>query len=438
MTFWASWAFSETAFILFASLALLFSDRYLKSERRSTLVWAAVFTAMACLTRYSGIVLILAVLPLIALQRTPDLPDKLKRIGLYVVIGAAPLAMWLMRNYIVTGTLTGPRGTPKYGDFATQVGRGLSSVEAWNPLAVDVRALLLPVDVYAGRLIGAGLSGGVLLALAALVLWAFLRWRRGGDGRIACVTVAGTYAFLHIAFTIANAPSGYLLLDSRQFIPAYVPLVVVLVMAVDLLRSRRGEFVLPRWLNGAAVPGLSEGGARRAVRALPAIVVSVFAVCVIYAGLVSARDTYAAVFHPEFAWDAEAYNGYRIDIRATSLTQYLEDLVGDAQPIVRDHFDLYLADGSLIYFRENCDEQDMENGVRLRVEPANKLALTGIRKNFGLDILDFYPRRQGAIVDGKCLMLAPLPGYRIANISTGQYRDDLDKLWEVSFVPPDF
>ncbi len=227
-------------------------------------------------------------------------------------------------------------------------------------------------------------------------------------------------------------------MDSRQFIPAYVPLVVVIVMALDLLLSKRDQLALPRWpANTPALSYLDQCVKHTTGGVIAWFMLSAFALCVIYAGFVSIRDTHKAVFEPEVGWNAYVYNGDHIDIQTTSLTEYLKSLVGDAQPIVRDHFDIYLADGSLIYFKDVCDDEDMEawSGIRLRVEPVNKLVLSGIRKNFGIDIFDFIPIRQGAILDGKCLMLAPLPKYRIANISTGQYRNDIVELWEVSFVP---
>ncbi len=434
VSYWASWAFSETAFILLATLALYFIERFFISGNRSFLIWAAIFTALACMTRYPGVVLVLIIVPLIYLRSEADLTERLKRIGLYVAIGVTPLALYLLRNYLVLGALTSHSENLKYGGPVKQFGRGLSSIEAWNPLIVDIRAILLPVDFYTGRIIGAGFAGVVLIAFATITLWGLVRWINEGvpdtKSKLSCLTVAGSFAFGHLAFMIAIfLLSTYFHIDSRQIIPAYVPLVVAITIAVDTIWNNRGKpFVLGPLTNLPVVRSLNPA------RTLPAAVVVAFALCVIYAGFVSIRDTHKAVFEPEVGWNAYVYNGDRIDIQTTSLTEYLKSLVGDAQPVVRDHFDLYLADGSLIYFKDGCDEEDMEEGVRLRVEPASKLVLSGIRKNFGIDILDFYPVRQGAILDGKCLMLAPLPKYRIANISTGQYHNDAVELWAASFV----
>ena len=76
----------------------------------------------------------------------------------------------------------------------------------------------------------------------------------------------------------------------------------------------------------------------------------------------------------------------------------------------------------------------MERGVFLYVHPTTNLALPGIHKSIGTDILNFVPTMQGIRVDGECLAIAPLPEYEIALITTGQPTVD-PVLWEVSFAP---
>ena len=344
--------------------------------------------------------------------------------------------MWLLRNYLVTDTLTGPRGewTWSVGAMVYSAGVGLSSMEAWNPLMADIRALLLPMDVITGRIIGAAITGLILLPLAALTIRGFWHWR-SEDGRapkLARLTVPGAYGFVHIAFTIATAPSGYLTTDSRQFIPAYIPLVVVVTIASYALLHNRDKLALPAWLRGAPAVGSL---LRRWVRILPAAVLVALVICVAYAGLVNVRDTYDAFVNYEFRWYSRGHHGEYVSIETTSVTEYMENLVGDARPIVRSHFDLYIEDDTLIYFKDECVQEDFDRRVRLAVEPANKLVLNGFRKNFGKDALDFFPETQGIMSKGKCLMISPLPVYDIRRITTGQREDRDNVFWEVSFTP---
>ena len=422
----ASWAYSEIVFMLLTTLALFYSSRSLSSPNGSSLIWAATFTALACLTRYTGIVLILIMVPILALHCRPVCLPKLKRIGLYLMISVSPLALWLLRNYLITETLTGPtRGLERSVPSVTQAGRVLSSIEAWNPLMVDLRSLVLPLDVLTGRMIGALAAGVLMLMIAIFVLWGILRWlkEKRVDLRICCLLVAGVYAFCHIAFICVNAALGNVILQARHVVPAYIPLVLVIVVGSDMmLNGREGMRILPMGLGWKRLGGKLS---------LPTLFVGMLVICVGYASLVSFRDTYVSVFNPQYGWNAYVYNAEHITVDTTSLNGYLYDRVADSAPIAQEHFDIYLVDGSLFYFREACSEEDFARKISLRVVPAKPLQLSGIRKNFGMDILSFYPARQGARQNGRCLAIAPLPAYEIETITTGQWTEE-DNLWEVS------
>ena len=94
LTWVASFAISEAPFILLVTLALFQADKYLERGRRSDLIWAAAFTSLAILTRYIGVTLILAIVPLLLLQRGAVPWDKARRSGLYLLIATAPVGLW--------------------------------------------------------------------------------------------------------------------------------------------------------------------------------------------------------------------------------------------------------------------------------------------------------------------------------------------------------
>lgn len=114
------------------------------------------------------------------------------------------------------------------------------------------------------------------------------------------------------------------------------------------------------------------------------------------------------------------------------MDDYLRDHVGDAEPIVRSTFDIYLKDNTLIYVREMCSGEDAWKRVYLHVVPVDRSDLPGIRKQYGNENFDFYIPRQGALLDGKCLGVSPLPDYDIASIHTGQHTGDT-RSWQVTF-----
>ena len=110
----AAWVMTEAPFILFMTLALSFTSAFLHKPKRSTLLWAAVFTAFAWLTRYIGVAIMITVVLTLLLQHD-DLARKAKRILGYGLISSIPISLFAIRNYISVGDLTSIRRiTPDY------------------------------------------------------------------------------------------------------------------------------------------------------------------------------------------------------------------------------------------------------------------------------------------------------------------------------------
>ena len=182
-------------------------------------------------------------------------------------------------------------------------------------------------------------------------------------------------------------------LSARQLIPMYIPLVVVVMVMADALLSNSDR---PRCVRLASAPIVGAVVVR-----FPQVLVAVLAVCTSYAAYVSVRDTHTAVFNPEYGWNAKAYNAEHIDIEPMSAKDHLYGLVGDSSPVARAHFDLHLGGGALVYFKEECSREDMERGVFLYVHPTTNLALPGIHKSIGTDILNTLSRVPGSGVRGR-------------------------------------
>ena len=110
----AAWVMTEAPFILFTTLALSLTSAFLHKPKRSTLLWAAVFTAFAWLTRYIGVAVMITVILTLLLQHD-TLAQKAKRILGYGLVSSIPIALFAIRNYISGGDLTSIRRmTPDY------------------------------------------------------------------------------------------------------------------------------------------------------------------------------------------------------------------------------------------------------------------------------------------------------------------------------------
>ena len=246
-------AMSEPAFLLFSILALIAADRFFETAGadgdgdRSLLLRAALWSALAWLTRYLGVALAASVALLLLLRRrgAGPLRTRLGDTALYAAVAAAPMALWLFRNLRATGSLTGHTSSVSYSatGLLADFGRGLADLAAF-----DHGAWLLPA-----------------LALS-LGFAAFLHRRRAAnpppepvpeaDSPVAesrppgPVPVFGAFAvvFLAALYLALMAGQTWHGVAARFLLPLFPPLLVVAAAALDRLSgvlARRRPSTLP-------------------------------------------------------------------------------------------------------------------------------------------------------------------------------------------------
>ncbi len=110
---------------------------------------------------------------------------------------------------------------------------------------------------------------------------------------------------------------------------------------------------------------------------------------------------------------------------------------GYGAPVARAEYDLFIADGKAIYYKSGCGAADTANTFFLHTMPYNRNDLTVERREYGFDNYDINFMYHGAVFDGNCIAIAPLPDYPIASIRTGQYVFGLGRdVWSVA-IPLD-
>ncbi len=83
-------------------------------------------------------------------------------------------------------------------------------------------------------------------------------------------------------------------------------------------------------------------------------------------------------------------------------------------------YDVYLADGELVYVNDACDPLDTEQPFELIAHPERAEDLPEALRRQGYEWFGLYFHKYGAFVDGGCVAFFPLPDYPIASIRTGQ------------------
>ena len=254
----ASYCITEPLFVLFTCLALMQLAAFLSRKTNAALYWAAVFTALAALTRYAGVVLIgtgvLMLLPLARLRHTL----------VFGAISSLPLLAVLAHNWTVRAesnydpfwendlaiyALYGKMAEEGEGAGSGQsLSAGLSQTvevfRAWvvPPNAPDEVAYLLWLAVAAVVLAGAAVS---------------CHPNRRQDPEAAPpsfglrpVLLFGVFASLHLVFIIAAVPFtvGHEI-PARYLLPVYVPLLLAAALLLDRLLSieATGRMVTARY-----------------------------------------------------------------------------------------------------------------------------------------------------------------------------------------------
>ena len=223
----ASWAMTEPLFILTATLSLTHLDRFLREGRDASLLWAAAFAALTCLTRYIGVALVAAVALLLISQPGAAPWQKVRNIALHSLIALAPVGLWMARNYLLFGHIAGKQAGVTYSisptDFLDYVLRVLAS---W--LHPQWASREIPLAAEAALLV-------FCLALTAATVRLIIRTPAHWRG----FCVFSTFALTYLG-TLAATMFGvsWTFLDPRYLTPLCLPILLMSAFAADNLLRR--------------------------------------------------------------------------------------------------------------------------------------------------------------------------------------------------------
>lgn len=106
----SSRAFSEPLFIVFLLLFFKYFPEYLdqNTANNKTLIIISVSAGLACLQRYNGVIIVFTAIVIMLFYKSDvKFLERIKKIACFLVISLAPLALFLLRNLILTNNLTG-------------------------------------------------------------------------------------------------------------------------------------------------------------------------------------------------------------------------------------------------------------------------------------------------------------------------------------------
>jgi hypothetical protein len=199
-----AYAWSEPLFLLLAILSLRSQEKLLQEPGAKTLLIAAALAALACLTRYLGVALVLSgALTLVTVRR-------LLLGAAYAALSLVPLGLWLLRNHGATGSFTGGRAAS---------GRGLP--ELIREAAATLGGWIVPAGSLRTAALVALLAAGAVVAL------------RSGFDRADRPWLAFAAVYLVLVLALARAVA-FDPLTTRLLAPLVPPVAILAARRLDL------------------------------------------------------------------------------------------------------------------------------------------------------------------------------------------------------------
>lgn len=235
LTIVASRVLSEPLFILLTTSSLFTFDKFLHTGKRSSLTLSAIFTALACLTRYIGIAIPATMLLLLLCKRDATPLTKAKDAALYAFISGIPISVWLLRNFLVTGTFTGHHRYPPAYSLPLNLHATFVTLADWvlpRPWLMAMAkqlAWLFSVEVTRKSLVVLMIPTLLVLGMGA---WYCLSPVQRHHVRPICILATFTSVYV-VVLAIGLSVQGVEPANNKYLAPVYIPLLFVAVLVLD-------------------------------------------------------------------------------------------------------------------------------------------------------------------------------------------------------------
>lgn len=230
----ASFALSGALFVLMATLALMQGEEFLDNGKTAALIAAAVLAALAWQTRYIGVAVPAMIGLMLLFQPGAAMPQRAKRVAVYSLIVAVPMGLWLLRNYLLVGNITGGTADVDYtladagGDLVAIATAGWGNI--YSPFTE-----LFPAGSTLGIavLIIGGLAAIMMIPLVGLVINGV--WQSRKDLKRRSIVIFGGFGLIYFMALMAGAMTGgsWYGIEARYLIPLYLPGLVAAALVLD-------------------------------------------------------------------------------------------------------------------------------------------------------------------------------------------------------------
>lgn len=245
----AAAAMTDTLFILFVVLSLVAIDRFSETREWSTLVLAAVWTALACWTRYIGVAVLVAAWLVLLTLREMSFKQKSRYIAIYSVISIAPVGLWLLRNYLAIGSVAGTISDEHFSlarwSLLTSLDRAGTIFVKWAYSDVGFEYLdELSRKIWDISIEQNPTNVAILIKVSILSIviicsgYGILRLLRGSLNDRKTTAISSAFILFYALGLAIMLPITDIELSDRFLAPIHVPVIVIFILILnEFLRS---------------------------------------------------------------------------------------------------------------------------------------------------------------------------------------------------------
>ncbi|RPH49165.1 MAG: hypothetical protein EHM85_14815 [Desulfobacteraceae bacterium] len=211
-------AWSELTFSLFCILFIKYLINFSIEIKEKDFYLLSVIVALSCLQRYIGVAMVPTALAVILLLVKIPVSKRIQYSIKLLMISLTPLFLWLLRNYLLTSTISGPRINSSYS-FQHNITKTLDVITSW---------IIPSFEPFNFRMIFAGVLFLILISIS------ISRYYKTNSGKINMILVQAVYLLIYIACIILL--SSFSSLDPipyRYLAPVYIIFICLLFIFLE-------------------------------------------------------------------------------------------------------------------------------------------------------------------------------------------------------------
>ncbi len=219
-------ALSEPLFIFLVLLFLYYFGTYQSKQDFVSFSLFSISAALACLTRYTGVIFILTGIISILLWEKNNIKAKIGHSLIFILITALPICVWIVRNYFLSGTLVGERAASSY-----------TLLDNFKFFYYTILPWFLPSS-----------STGIFFIFVFLIAatWILFRLDRDKSLNREEIKLIGSSLLFVLFYTgiiiISSTTTAYDQISDRLLSPIYIPVIFILFFILDKILNWLTKF----------------------------------------------------------------------------------------------------------------------------------------------------------------------------------------------------